>query len=53
MYSLDSFLPIMSDELNFMTVMTCFDTIDTYGVSVSCVACATSIKVMHGETRVG
>lgn len=39
----------MSDELHVMASMTCFDTVDTDGVTISCVAGLAAVEVVHRE----
>jgi hypothetical protein len=40
-------IPVMSDEFDFMSSMAGFNAVDTNGIAICCVACLTSIKVMH------
>ena len=42
----------MPDELNVMTGMTCFNTIDTYSIPIRRVARTTPVEVMHGKACV-
>lgn len=42
-------IPVMPNELHFMSSMAGFNAIDTNGIALSCVACLASIEVMHWE----
>lgn len=42
----------MTNELDIMTSMTRFYAVNTYGISISRIACLTSVKVVHGKRRV-
>ena len=45
-------IPVMPNELHFMSSMAGFNTIDTNGVALGRVARLASIEVMHRERRV-
>jgi hypothetical protein len=40
-------IPVVPDEINFMSSMASFNAIDTNGIAICRVACLTSIKVVH------
>lgn len=40
-------LPIMAYEFYFVARVACLYTVDTYGITICCITCSTSIEVVH------